>query len=137
MHCFIKINYVSNIKFKQLELKKPLAKQQILFNRRFMLFFFLYDLHFTNSKIIFTVQYKPSRYKKFNILRAPYKNKIAQNSYAYYRYSYNVYLKTENKLLVSSHFFKICLHFFKNGFLSTNVNFIKCTEFSKFYKLKI
>ena len=102
-----------------------------------MLFFFLYDLHFIDSKIIFKVQYKPSRHKKFNILRAPYKNKIAQNSYAYYRYNYNVYLKTENKLIITKNFLKICFFFFKNGLLSTNVNFIKCAEFSKFYKLKI
>ena len=97
----------------------------------------MYDLHFIDSKIIFKVQYKPSRHKKFNILRAPYKNKIAQNSYAYYRYNYNVYLKTENKLIITKNFLKICFFFFKNGLLSTNVNFIKCAEFSKFYKLKI
>lgn len=137
MRCFIKIHYISNIKYKRLEFKKPLPKQQILFNRRFMLFFFLYDLHFTGSKLIFKVQYKPSRHKKFNILRAPYKNKIAQNSYAYYRYSYNVYLNIEDNISITKNFFKICLKLFNAGFLSTNINFVKCADFSKFYKLKI
>lgn len=102
-----------------------------------MLFFFLYDLNFSGSSLIFKVQYKPSRHKKFNILRAPYKNKIAQNSYAYYRYNFNVYLKTSNKLVFTKDFYNICIKLFQSGFLATNVNFIKCVDLSKFYKLKI
>ena len=102
-----------------------------------MLFFFLYDLHFNGKKIKCNILYKPSRHRKFNIIRAPYKNKIAQNSYAYSRYSYCVFLKTADKVVLTKAFFELCVKLFTGGFLSTNVNFAKCISFSKYYKLKI
>jgi hypothetical protein len=137
LFCFLKINYVSNIKFKKPLFQKAVAKPRILFNRRFIIFFHLFNLSTGNNLIFYEILHKPTKFRKFNILRAPYKNKIAQNSYAFYKYQYSLFFKTKQKVLFNKIFFFYIIQLFKRGLLGTNINFVKSINISKYYQLQI
>jgi hypothetical protein len=136
LYCFLKINYVSNIKLRTANLNKPVKAPRILYSRRFVLFFFFFNLLHEN-KVVYIVLYKPISFQKFNILRAPYKNKIAQNSYAYYRYNYSIYFEMSTKASVNLNFILFLRKYLKIGQLGTNVSIVKSATFCKFYKLQI
>jgi hypothetical protein len=128
---------VSNIKFKKPLLAKATTRSRILFNRRFIIFFHLFNLATKNNFVFYKILYKPVKFRKFNILRAPYKNKIAQNSYAFYRYNYSIFFKTENKVILDKSVYNFLVKLFRRGLLGTNINFIKSVNVYKQYKLQI
>jgi len=100
------------------------------------MFLILYTTISRDNLCTYRILYKPNRKVKFNILRAPYKNKIAQNSYAEYRYNYVVYFVTQN-VEYDPAIFEFLIKMFKCGLLGTNINFIKSMTIIKNYKLQI
>lgn len=90
---------------------------------------------YPKSLIFFKFLFKPIKLKKFNILRAPYKNKLAQNSYAQQQYKFSIYfysLKSLNKLK----YFNFLKNLFKKSFLGTNISFEQSVVFFFKYKLQ-
>jgi hypothetical protein len=117
--------------------KKAIARPRILFNRRFIIFFYLFNLTVGNNTVFYKVLRKKKKFKKFNILRAPYKNKIAQNSYAFYKYNYSIYFETKNIFFFNKLMFLYIQKLFKSGLLGSNINFVKSINIFKRYKLEI
>jgi len=115
----IKLNYVSNIKLKNIYTIEKFDKNNTLFNKRIFFFFFLFMYINKKQSIIFNeiiFLHKPKKKKKFNILRAPYKNKMAQNSYTWSRYNFSIIL-----ILFSNNIF--LKDFYNNSFFMFNVFF--------------
>lgn len=76
------LNFISNIRIKSIFSITKLNKSNFLFSRRILAFFLLFNFLYKDKNIIsLKIFIKPKKLKKFNILRAPYKNKIAQNSF--------------------------------------------------------
>lgn len=82
---------------------------------------------------------KPKKSKIFNILRAPYKNKIAQNSFKWSRYYYSVILLFKNKKYFNEceliNYFNLLLK--STNLLSTNISNIKDIRIRSNFYIKI
>jgi hypothetical protein len=137
LYTLVKINYISNIKIKKPLFQKTTAKSKILFNRRFIVFLHLFQYLFEDNYIDHSIIYKPTKFRKFNVLRAPYKNKRAQNAYCFYKYKFAVYFKIANKVYRSNNVYVLLLKLFRLGAFSTNISIVSSIVFFKYYKLKI
>ena len=151
----IKLDYVSHVRLRFFDDFKKLKKDPTLLFSYRMTVVFLGAHLFSNyefSKKAFII-FKKKKIKKFNILRAPYKNKIAQNSYTWSRYPYSVFLffrevgslpvvstnvfdSTNNNNGVTSDLFSffVLLDFVKFCF-SSNISFLK--SFKLIYHAKL
>ena len=139
---FFKINYVSNIKLQNFALYSRLNKTSMLFNKR--LFYFLFFIHYAYKDTLFFFKKiiyfcKPKKIKKFTILRAPYKNKIAQNSYTYCRYFFSLTIKCAlNNFKTNNYisFIKFICPIITKTF-TTNISNIKNVEIAYNFNYKI
>lgn len=85
-----RFNYVSNVKVKKPDNLVTVEANKTLYAKRILaLLFILKNIlgYTTKYKVKFFFRKKK---KSFNILRAPYKNKIAQNSYTWSRYYFSI-----------------------------------------------
>lgn len=150
----IRLDYISNVRVRFFDDLKKLKKDpMLLFSYRMTMVFlgaYLFSNYEFSKRVVFL--FKRKKRKKFNILRAPYKNKIAQNSYTWSRYPYSVFLffkdkaalpvvstnvfsLTNNKGTTSDLFsFFILLDFVKFCF-SSNISFLK--SFKLIYNAKL
>lgn len=133
----MKLNYTSNLKLKKISSKKLLIKKKIFQNKRLLLWFLIINIIYPNFLISCKFLYKPIKFKKFNILRAPYKNKIAQNSYMHLKYNFSIYFYFPVKTELSNFFFNLLKFLFKNSYFGTNISFENSCNFFKMYKLQI
>ena len=139
---FLKINCVSNLKLQNFDLYSRLNKTKIVFNKR--LFYFLFFVHYVYKDTFFFFKKiiyfcKPKKVKKFNILRAPYKNKLAQNSYTYSRYFFSLTLKFSlNRIAKDNYisFVKFICPMTVTTF-STNINNVKNIQVACDFNYKI
>jgi len=134
------LNFVSNVRVRSIFSIYKLGKSNILFSRRVLAFFLLFNYIFKNNTITsITFFIKPEKIKKFNILRAPYKNKIAQNAFTWSRYYYSITFFFKNGVVPNANSLTIyCNTLSKfNYLLSTNVSNIKRTQIKSNFFLKI
>lgn len=134
------LNFISNIRIKSILSITKLNKSNFLFSRRILAFFLLFSFLYKDKNIIsLKIFVKPKKLKKFNILRAPYKNKIAQNSFMWNRYYYSIIFLFKNEQYFSScdliDYFNILIK--SNHLLSTNISNIKSIRVSSNFFLKI
>lgn len=117
-----------------------LGKSNILFSRRVLAFFLLFNYIFkSNALALITFFIKPKKIKKFNILRAPYKNKIAQNAFTWSRYYYSITFFFRNSVVFTADSLVIyCNALTKfNYLLSTNTSHIKRIQIKNNFFFKI
>ena len=74
---------------------------------------------------------KKKKKKSFNILRAPYKNKIAQNSYTWSRYYFSIiFVFYDNLFIDDEQKLQNLLMFWFNSLFSTNISILKSIKIS-------
>jgi len=152
----IKLDYISHVRLRFFNDFKKLKKDPaLLFSYRMTAVFLganLFSNYEFSKKVV--IIFKKKKKKKFNILRAPYKNKIAQNSYMWSRYPYSVFLffRSRGSLpVISTNVFDsisggsttsdlfsffVLLDFVKFCF-SSNISFLKSFKLIYYAKLQL
>lgn len=130
----IKLHFVSSIKVKPFFLKKKI-KTNTLYANVFIKYIYTILFFFNKKnkiplKIIFF--HTPKKNYSFNILRAPYKNKIAQNSYSWSRYRYVIILQFYNYTVVDYALLKNLVQGTQVSFNSNVSNLRKIQFFGSF-----
>ncbi len=136
-------NFNPNFLIKPTHLNKK--KNKIIFEKinckNFIIFFILIKNVFKNTKISFFNKPKKSVFSNTNILRGPYKNKMARHQINISRYFFNIkiVLKLKKNLIFNQqkNIF-IFINFFKNfySFFESNLVFQHKSSFTFFFSLK-
>ena len=130
----ISLNFITN--FSLILKKKNNKKFNKIVLKNFLLFFFFFNFLKLNL-ILFKIKFfiKPSYFKIFNILRAPYRFKLSKTQLTFSRYFilcqlfFNeklnfFFFKNLNQLIFFLKFFKIFFSFFEiNFFFQKKINF--------------
>lgn len=136
-----RFNYVSNVKLKRPNEFIIEDKTKTLYAKRVIVLLFL-----LKGALGYSTKYKlnffflKKKRKSFNILRAPYKNKIAQNSYMWSRYYFSIIFKFyDNFPIVNEERLHKNLTLWFDSLFATNISNLKSIKISynTLCKLKI
>lgn len=107
------------------------ANKTLYAKRILALLFILKNILGYTTKYKVKFFFRKKKKKSFNILRAPYKNKIAQNSYTWSRYYFSIiFVFYDNLFIDDEQKLQNLLMFWFNSLFSTNISILKSIKIS-------